>query len=142
MPAVGTLSIADDSIAEGDDGTTSPLFTVTRFGGSSGAVSAAYIPTPSTATADDFKAGETFTGKVTFADGQTTASVIAGIGGDHVVEADETFTVPYPNRPGVPRSGMRSRPARSRTTTAPPLRTAHSSTRFLITRRARTATRR
>ncbi len=92
-PAPGTLSIADASIAEGDSGAASLVFTVTRAGGSSGAVSAAYSFTLGSAAADDFSADNAFTGTVEFADGQTSARIIASVQGDTAIEGDESFTV-------------------------------------------------
>lgn len=87
----GTLSIADASIAEGDAGFTELTFTVSRTGGSSGAVSATWTAAFGSADAADF--GGPLTGTVEFADGATTATVTVRIAGDTAVEADETFTV-------------------------------------------------
>ncbi|WP_374943607.1 Calx-beta domain-containing protein [Sphingomonas sp.] len=91
--APGSLSIAAASIVEGNSGTTSLVFTVTRSGGSDGAVTAAYDFTLGTATADDFASDNAFSGTVSFASGQTTATILAKVQGDTAVEADESFTV-------------------------------------------------
>lgn len=87
----GTLSIADASIAEGNSGTTNLVFTVTRTGGSDGAVSADYALTFCTADAADI-AGVT-SGTISFAAGETSATITIAITGDTVVEPDETFTI-------------------------------------------------
>ena len=98
-PAVanGVLSIADASVAEGNDGTTAISFTVTRANGDDGAVSATYAVTFGTgggqADAADFASGFAATGSVQFADGQTTATVTLPVQGDAAFEADEAFTV-------------------------------------------------
>lgn len=81
------------SIAEGDDGTTQLTLIVTRANGSSGAVRASYEIQFTGATADDLADGQTLTGSVAFADGQTSATILIGIRGDRIVEADERFYV-------------------------------------------------
>lgn len=88
-PAAGALSIADSSVVEGDSGTTLLAFTVTRAGGSAGAVAATWTLTPGTAGADDF-AGP-LTGTVAFADGQTSATIEIAVAGDTLFEGDESF---------------------------------------------------
>ena len=90
-PPVGTLSINDVAIAEGNAGTTNLVFTVTRASGSFGAVSATWTVVNGTANASDFTGA--LTGTVSFADGETTATVTVGITGDTVFETNETFTV-------------------------------------------------
>ncbi len=90
-PPVGTLSINDVSVAEGNAGTTNLVFTVTRSAGSFGAVSATWTVANGTTNAADF--GGALTGTVSFADGQTTATVTVAIAGDTVFETNETFTV-------------------------------------------------
>jgi uncharacterized protein len=89
----GTLSIADASVAEGNSGSTQLSLTVSRTGGSAGAVSASYELTFGTATADDFAAGQLFTGTVNFADGETSRTITFDVAGDADFEADEDFTV-------------------------------------------------
>lgn len=91
-PPVGSLAINDVSIAEGNSGSSNLIFTVTRSGGSAGAVDATWTLTNGTTNAADF-ATATFTGTVSFADGQTTATITIPIAGDTTVEANETFTV-------------------------------------------------
>ncbi|WP_347302537.1 Calx-beta domain-containing protein [Croceibacterium sp. TMG7-5b_MA50] len=92
-PAAGTLAIADASVAEGDAGTTAISFTVTRSGGSDGAVSATWTLGLGTTDAADFAGGQPLTGTVAFADGATSATITLQIAGDTAFEADESFTV-------------------------------------------------
>lgn len=98
----GILSIADASVVEGNSGTTPISFVVTRSGGSSGAVTADYTVNflPPGADANDFAAGTSFTGTVSFADGQTSQTIIFNVAGDTMVEPDETFTVILSNPTG------------------------------------------
>lgn len=96
-PQPGVLSIADASTTEGNGGTHDIAFTVSRVGGSSGAVSAAWSVTlpggPDGADAGDFAAGTAFTGTVSFAAGQTSATIRLPVVGDTVLERNETFAV-------------------------------------------------
>lgn len=100
----GDLSIDGfKSIAEGNSGTTQLSLTVTRSNGSAGAVSASYelqFGGINSADADDLAAGQSLTGTVSFADGQTTATILIGIRGDTAVEADERFYVQIANPTG------------------------------------------
>lgn len=89
----GVLSIADASVVEGNSGTTPISFVVSRTGGSSGAVSATYTVALDSADAADFAPATLFTGTVSFADGETTATIIFNVAGDTIVEPDEGFTV-------------------------------------------------
>lgn len=97
-PLPGVLSIADASVIEGDDGTTALVFTVTRSGGSAGAVSASYALTNTTTSNDDFTGATS--GTVTFADGQTTATITISVVGDTNIEVDETFDLTLFNPTG------------------------------------------
>ena len=90
-PPVGTLSINDVSIVEGNVGTTNIVFTVTRASGSFGAVSATWTVATGTTNAADFAGA--LTGTVSFADGETSATITVNVAGDTVFEANETFTV-------------------------------------------------
>jgi VCBS repeat-containing protein len=92
-PVPGTLSIGDSSIAEGNTGSTNAIFTVTRAGGDDGAVSATWTIGFGTADAVDFGYGQTFSGTVSFADGETSKTIVVAIAGDTVIEPDETYTV-------------------------------------------------
>ena len=93
----GTLGIADASVTEGDSGVQDLTFTVSRTGGSDGAVEATYtVGLPGGANgadAADFAAGAAFTGKVSFASGQTSATITLPVLGDRLPENNETFTV-------------------------------------------------
>jgi VCBS repeat-containing protein len=91
-PPIGTLSIGDVSLAEGNSGSSNLTFTVTRASGSFGAVGATWALTNGTTNAADFGT-PTFTGTVSFADGQTTATISIPVAGDTTFEPNETFTV-------------------------------------------------
>ncbi|WP_341209731.1 endonuclease/exonuclease/phosphatase [uncultured Sphingomonas sp.] len=96
-PQPGALSIADATTTEGNSGTHDIAFTVSRVGGSSGAVAADWSVTlpggADGANASDFAAGTVFSGKVQFADGQTSATIRLPVVGDTVLEGNETFSV-------------------------------------------------
>jgi predicted extracellular nuclease len=93
----GTLGIADASVVEGNDGVQGLTFTVSRTGGSDGAVEATYtVGLPGGANgadAGDFAPGAAFTGKVSFASGQTSATIRLPVLGDRLAENNEAFTV-------------------------------------------------
>jgi uncharacterized protein len=91
VPPVGTLAIDDVSLSEGDSGTTNMVFTVTRSGGSAGAVSATWTVSNGTTDAADFAGA--LTGTVSFADGQTSAQIIVEVAGDTLFEPAENYTV-------------------------------------------------
>ena len=95
QPEPGTLSIGNASVIEGDVGTASLVFTVTRTGGADGAVSADYAVAFGTANAADITGP--ISGTVSFADGQTTATITLGVVGDTVIEFDETLQVTLSN---------------------------------------------
>src|SRR6185503_17709499 len=59
-PGAGSFAIADVSVTEGNSGDTPMTFTVTRGGGSAGAVGVDYTITFNSADAGDFHAGQTF----------------------------------------------------------------------------------
>src|SRR6478735_2496848 len=96
-PTPGTLGIADASVAEGNAGTSAIVFTVSRTGGSDGAVSATWTAAlpggAGGADSSDFAAGQVLTGTVTFASGATSATVVLDVAGDTTFEPSETFTV-------------------------------------------------
>ncbi|HVQ06908.1 MAG TPA: Calx-beta domain-containing protein [Allosphingosinicella sp.] len=101
----GTLSIDDVSHGEGDVGSTTTFtFTVTRTGGSAGAITADWtISAPGgagNANAADFVAGAIFSGQVAFADGETSKTISIDVAGDVAFEPDETFTVTLSNATG------------------------------------------
>ncbi len=93
-PAAGDLSIADNSVTEGNSGTTQLSFTVTRANGSAGAVSATWtISFSGSADASDLAAAQSLTGTVNFAAGETSKNIVVDINGDVTVEPNETFTI-------------------------------------------------
>lgn len=93
-----TLAIAATAAtrAEGDSGTTPFAFTVTRSGDTSATSSAVWKVTGSGSTAaaaTDFVGGTLPGGTVSFAAGQTSATITVNVAGDTVIEGDEGFTV-------------------------------------------------
>ena len=90
-PVPGTIALTESEVftTEFDGNAT---LTVTRTGGSSGAVGVQYATTAGTATAgDDFTA---INGTITFADGDSAPkTIIVPIVDDSVEEGDETLTV-------------------------------------------------
>ena len=97
-PQPGALAIADASVIEGNSGTTALVFTVTRSGGSNGAVTADYVV--ELGTASGFDVTGPLSGTVSFADGQTTATITVTFVGDTEIEGDETLTVTLANPTG------------------------------------------
>jgi hypothetical protein len=95
----GAISIADVAVLEGDGGTTPGAFTLTRTGGSIGAVSVDYLITlPGGAGgADSSDVSATLSGTVNFADGQTVATIPFTVNGDVTDEGNETFSVALSN---------------------------------------------
>jgi hypothetical protein len=89
-----TVSVADVAVVEGDSGTVTLTFTVTRAGGT-GAFSVDYATNDGTATAgEDYTAGA---GTLTFADGVMTQTVTITVSGDTASEATERFTLNLSN---------------------------------------------
>jgi predicted extracellular nuclease len=91
-PNNGVLSVGDVSVAEGNSGTTQLIFTVSRGGSTSGAVSASYELAFGTAGAGDIVA-RSMTGTVEFADGEASRTVIVEVTGDYATETDETISL-------------------------------------------------
>jgi len=89
-----TVSVADVSVVEGDSGTVTMTFTVTRAG-STGPFSVDYGTADGTATAgQDYTAAS---GTLTFADGVMTQTVTITVSGDTASEATERFTLNLSN---------------------------------------------
>jgi probable HAF family extracellular repeat protein len=91
--AAGTpvANIADASVTEGNSGTRTATFTVTLSPASSQPVTVAYSTANGSATAgSDY---QSTSGTVTFAAGQTTASIPVLVNGDRAGEANEAFLV-------------------------------------------------
>ena len=84
------------SQAEGDNGTTAFTFTVTRTGDLTQATTADWSVVGADADATDF-GGAIPSGQVSFAAGQSTATITVEATGDLDVENDEAFTVTLSN---------------------------------------------
>ncbi len=85
------LAIADTTVAEGDTGTASAVFTVTLTPAASQEVRVAWATANGTATAGaDYTAAS---GTLVFAAGQTTKTIAVPVLGDQLLEPDETFLV-------------------------------------------------
>jgi VCBS repeat-containing protein len=98
-PANGSLSIDSVSHSEGNSGTTNYTFTVSRTGGTDGAVTADYTFAHVTTDASDFGVAPAG-GTVSFADGETSKTITVTVAGDVVYEANETFNVTLSNATG------------------------------------------
>ncbi|HUE74169.1 MAG TPA: Calx-beta domain-containing protein [Pirellulaceae bacterium] len=84
-----TLSINDVSMTEGNSGSTTATFTVTRFGDTTQEVTVSYATADGTATAgSDYQA---VSGTLTILAGQTIGMISVPVSGDRVAEANETF---------------------------------------------------
>lgn len=85
------ISIADSSVTEGNGGTSTASFTVTRSGDVSGTSSVDFATANGSATApSDYQATS---GTVTFAAMETTKTIAVVINGDTTAEPNETFFV-------------------------------------------------
>ena len=91
VPPVLSIAALSADKAEGDNGATPFTFTVTRTGDTSAASSATWQVNHGTTDAADFIGA--LSGTVSFAPGQTSQIITAGIAGDTTFESDETFTV-------------------------------------------------
>jgi hypothetical protein len=91
-----TLSIADPvPLTEGDTGSTNMVFTVTRSGDTGPSLTVQYQTVDGTAHAGtDYTATS---GTLSFASGQTTATISVPVLGDTLDEPDEAFTVTLSN---------------------------------------------
>ncbi len=95
-----TISIADRSQLEGDEGNTAFQFTVTLSEASQQDVTVNFSTADGTATAgEDYTAVTNET--VTIAANQTSATFTVNVTGDNVEELDETFTVNLGNASGA-----------------------------------------
>ena len=94
-----TMSINDVSVAEGNTGTKSAVFTVTLSGSSSQTVTVNYATANGTATAgSDYVAA---VGSLSFPAGTTTQTISVVVNGDTTVEPNETFFVNLSNPVGA-----------------------------------------
>ncbi len=87
----GSFSVADASVGKGNAKTSELVITVTRSAGSTGTASVAYTVQAGTATADDVAGLPS--GTLTFADGETSQTVVVQVQGDGADEPDETVTL-------------------------------------------------
>ena len=88
VSAVPQVAVNDISVTEGDSGVTLATFIITRSGGGS-AFSFNYATADGTATAGSDYVAQS--GNVSFAAGQTQATVTVQVNGDTLAEGDETF---------------------------------------------------
>ncbi len=92
-----SISATSANKAEGNVGSTSFTFTVTRTGVTAGVTSTATYTVSGSgatqATSSDFQGGTFSTGTVTFNPGQTSQVISIPVSGDTAVESDEGFTV-------------------------------------------------
>lgn len=92
-----SISISDVSIAEGNQGTTNALFTVTLSFPSTATVSVAFSTADGTAVGGPTASGGTDyltnRGTLNFPPGTTRQTITVGVIGDTAVEPDETFFV-------------------------------------------------
>lgn len=88
---IPSLSISDETLTEGDDGTRNATFTVRLSVFSARTVTVGYATDGGTATSPaDYKAES---GTLTFSPGQTQKTVTVSVKGDSSCEPDETFFV-------------------------------------------------
>jgi probable HAF family extracellular repeat protein len=91
VEGVPTVNIGDATVAEGNAGTTGAVFTVTLSAPASGPVTVNFATANGTAAAgSDYTA---HSGTLTFAPGQTSATVTVAVHGDTNAEPNETFQV-------------------------------------------------
>ena len=91
-----SIAATDAVKAEGDSGSTSFTFTVTRGGNTGGTHTVHWQVTglnPNTAGAADFAGGAAPSGTLTFALGETTKVITVNVQGDTTYEPDEHFAV-------------------------------------------------
>ena len=98
------LSPATITHAEGNSGTTTYTYVVTRSGSTTGSASVHYDVAGSgahAADASDFAGAALPSGTVTFAAGDTTKNIVIQVQGDTAVESDEGFTVSLSSASGA-----------------------------------------
>ena len=99
-PPLPILSINDVSVTEGNSGTVNATFTVTRSGGTTGAVSVAWSTANGTAVAPGDYTAVAST-QLQFNAGQTSKQVTVAVRGDTTTESNETFLVNLSNASGA-----------------------------------------
>lgn len=96
LDVVISIAAADADLAEGNSGSTTYSFTVTRSGDTSAASSASWTVAGTginPAEASDFIDGTFPNGTVSFAAGETSQTILVNVAGDTTFEQDETFAV-------------------------------------------------
>jgi hypothetical protein len=95
-PAVPTLSVSNESQAEGDAGSSNMTFTVTLTGNTDNLPVSFHYATAdgSASSGSDYGA---VSGDLSFAPGETTKTINVPINGDTTLEADETFSLGLSN---------------------------------------------
>src|SRR6476469_1185575 len=97
------IAAGSASIAEGNSGTTPVTFTVTRSGGIDAASSVNYALGGTATNSSDYNniggtsGGNSITGTVNFAAGETSKTITLDVLGDAIIEPDETITVTMSN---------------------------------------------
>ncbi|MCG7392463.1 hypothetical protein MHY87_06055 [Microvirga sp. ACRRW] len=99
VPSIGFASTAVVTKAEGNSGTTAYTYVVTRdtSSGTSTVVWTVSGSGTNSAVASDFGGTSYPSGTVTFADGQSAATITVNVSGDATTEHDEEFTVTLSN---------------------------------------------
>jgi subtilisin family serine protease len=93
------FSVSDVRLAEGNDGTTQAVFTVTRSSGAGHAtVGFATADGSATVASGDYRA---IAGTLTFLPGETQKTVAVTVNGDRLGEADESFVLNLSNPTGA-----------------------------------------
>ncbi len=99
------VSIASNSVVEGNAGTTSMSFTLTRTGITTGASSVDWTVSAGSganpASSSDFAGNALPSGNVTFAAGEISKTFTIDVQGETVIEPDETFLVTLSNPTGT-----------------------------------------
>ena len=91
LPTLPVLSIADNSVVEGDAGETTLTFQVSLTGTATSSVTVSYTTADGTASsASDYVAAN---GTLTLAVGTSSELINVTVNGDTTVESDENFTV-------------------------------------------------
>ena len=96
-PAALSIAATSADKAEGQSGSTSFTFTVTRTGDLSGGASASWAVGGEGVNGADFTGGELPSGVVNFAAGESSKVVTVEVAGDTAVEANESFSVTLSN---------------------------------------------
>lgn len=113
-----SLAVDDVSRIEGDSGQTAFSFTVSRLGQTAGASGVDWATADGSAGASsDYGAGS---GRVEFAAGQTSKTIVVNVNGDGAAEPDEDFFVELSNPAAATLADDRGRGTIQNDDTAPP----------------------